>query len=102
MEWSDAYAPTMPSPSREPDTKSGKTAKTKDAELVELGQRVRALRQNAGLTQESLADQSDLHWSYVGQIERGERNLTYKNLLRLARGLGVSASELTPGSNRLR
>lgn len=86
----------MSPPSREPDTKSGKTTKTKDAELVELGQRVRALRENAGLTQESLADQSDLHWSYVGQIERGERNLTYKNLLRLARGLGVEPGLLTP------
>ena len=84
----------MPSSSREPDTKSGKSTKTKDAELVELGQRVRVLRQNAGLTQESLADQSDLHWSYVGQIERGERNLTYKNILKLARGLGMSPASL--------
>lgn len=66
----------------------------KDAELVALGKRVVELRERAGLTQEALADASGLHWTYVGQIERGERNLTYKNLLKLARGLGLEPGEL--------
>lgn len=46
------------------------------------------------MTQEGLAHAAELHWTYVGQIERGERNLTYKNLRKLARGLGVEVSEL--------
>lgn len=68
--------------------------KSKDPELVEFGDRMRELREKAGLTQEALADAADLHWSYVGQIERGERNLTYKNVLKLARGLSVAPAML--------
>lgn len=66
----------------------------KDAELVALGARVLRLRKAAGLTQEGLAHAAGLHWTYVGQIERGERNPTYKNLLKLARGLGVPLTDL--------
>lgn len=62
--------------------------------LVALGARVRTLREAAGMTQESLAHAAELHWTYVGQIERGERNPTYKNLLKLARGLRVERSRL--------
>ena len=61
----------------------------RDPELVAFGARVRALRDDAGLTQEALAAAAGLHWTYIGQVERGQRNLTYKNILRLARGLGV-------------
>lgn len=68
----------------------------KDPELVALGDRLRALRLKAEMTQESLADVVELHWTYVGQVERGERNVTYKNLLRLARGLGVEPAALLP------
>jgi transcriptional regulator with XRE-family HTH domain len=73
---------------------NGENAAAKDAELVALGKRLAELRERAGMTQESLADASGLHWTYVGQIERGERNLTYKNLLKLARGLDVDPAEL--------
>lgn len=66
----------------------------RDPELVAFGTRLRSLREAAGLTQEQLADQAGLHWTYIGQIERGERNLTYKNILKLARGLGVAAASL--------
>lgn len=74
--------------------KQAKDAAGKDPELVALGARLRALRKAAGLTQEELAHAADLHWTYVGQIERGERNATYKNLLKLARGLGVDVARL--------
>lgn len=75
-----------------------KPSKTgKDPELIAFGRRLCQLRKAAGLTQEALADAAGLHWTYVGQIERGERNLTYKNVLKLARGLGVDPSELMPG-----
>lgn len=70
----------------------------KDSELLALGARVRELREAAGMTQEGLADASGLHWTYVGQIERGERNPTFKNVVKLARGLSVSPGELMPTS----
>lgn len=66
----------------------------KDPELVAFGAALRALRLERQLTQEQLAEAAELHWSYIGQIERGERNLTLKNVLRLARGLGISAGAL--------
>lgn len=72
------------------------TGPAKDPELVAFGRRVCALREAAGMTQEGLAHASGLHWTYVGQIERGERNLTYKNVLKLARGLGLDPAALMP------
>jgi len=66
----------------------------RDPDLVAFGSRVRTLRNNAGLTQESLAAASGLHWTFIGQIERGTRNLSYRNVLRIAKGLGITASEL--------
>lgn len=68
----------------------------KDPELVALGKRVRALRTEAGLTQEAVADEADLHWTFIGQVERGERNISYKNILKLAKGLSAPARELMP------
>lgn len=79
----------MPKPA-----KTSKAAAGKDPELVALGLRVAELRKAAKLTQEALADAAGIHWTYVGQIERGERNPTYKNLLKLAKGLGVDFAEL--------
>jgi len=81
--------------------RSSKQAKspagTKDPELVAFGKRVRELREAANnMTQEQLAHAAGMHWTYVGQIERGERNLTYQNLLKLARGLGVEPAKLMP------
>jgi transcriptional regulator with XRE-family HTH domain len=75
---------------------------TKDPQLVDFGRRLRALRDLAGLTQEDLAFAAGLHWTYIGQVERGERNLTYKSLLRLAVGLQVPPAELMPGDGGTR
>ncbi|HEY7151640.1 MAG TPA: helix-turn-helix transcriptional regulator [Solirubrobacterales bacterium] len=77
-----------------PGRRGRRATDRKDPELVEFGRRLRELRDAAGLTQEDLADAAGLHWTYVGQIERGERNLTYKNILRLARGLDVQPGAL--------
>lgn len=70
------------------------TEKEKDPLLVDFGDRLRECRYEADLTQEELAEAAGLHWTYIGQIERGERNLTYLNVLRLARGLEMTPSEL--------
>lgn len=66
----------------------------RDPDLVEFGARLRTLREQAGLTQEELAEASGLHWTYVGQVERGERNLTYRSILRLAIGLEREPADL--------
>lgn len=67
-----------------------------DPDLQAFGARVRALRQEAGMTQEDLAFASNLHWTYVSQIERGRRNLTYKSIVHLAHGLHVAPELLMP------
>lgn len=71
--------------------------KSKDPLLIAFGDRLRECRYAAELTQEELADAAELHWTYIGQIERGERNLTYLNILRLARGLGMTPADLLDG-----
>jgi len=60
----------------------------------QFGNRVRELRYAAGLTQEELADKAELDRSYVGSVERGERNLSLENVCRLAEAIGVSPAEL--------
>ena len=62
--------------------------------LIEFGIRVRALRKEHGLSQEDFAAECGLDRTYVGGIERGERNVALRNLQKLAVGLGISVSEL--------
>ena len=59
-----------------------------------LGQAIRHYRAERGISQEELATHAGLHRTYVGGIERGERNPSYANILRLAEALGVRASDL--------
>lgn len=59
-----------------------------------LGANVRALRIERKLTQEQLADLCDLHRNYVGAIERGDRNVSLKNIVIIAQSLNVEPSEL--------
>lgn len=59
-----------------------------------FGMRVRALREARGYSQEALADLARLHRTYVGGIERGERNVSLLNIWRLADALGVDPSAL--------
>lgn len=68
----------------------------KTALRVEFGKRVRALRCEMGLTQEELAEQADLHHTYVGSVERGERNIALENIVALAKALGCSPRDLMP------
>jgi transcriptional regulator with XRE-family HTH domain len=63
-----------------------------------LARHLRALRRQQGISQEALADRCELHRTYVGSIERRERNVSLDNVERLAHALGVDISELlAPG-----
>jgi transcriptional regulator with XRE-family HTH domain len=59
-----------------------------------LGHAVKARRQEVGITQETLANDTDLHQRWISNVETGKRNPSYGSLRRLADGLGLSASEL--------
>ena len=59
-----------------------------------FAQRLRLLRTNHGLTQESLADRSGLHLTYIAGLESGRRNPTLNSLSAVAAGLGISLSDL--------
>ncbi len=66
-----------------------------------FGKRLRELRLARGLSQEELALRCNLDRSYIGQVERGERNISLINIYKVASGLGVAPHEtlLPPGSN---
>ena len=59
-----------------------------------LGQRIRNYRVGKGLSQEKLAELSGCHPTYIGQIERGEKNATVESVEKIAAALGVTLSEL--------
>lgn len=67
------------------------------AATCEFGARVRQRRHALGLSQESLAEGTALHWSYLGQVERGQANLTLHNILKIAEVLGVDPGDLVSG-----
>ncbi|KGX23960.1 helix-turn-helix domain-containing protein [Burkholderia pseudomallei] len=62
--------------------------------LVALGQAIRTLRKELGLSQEMLAHAAQIDRSHMGKIERGERNVTILNIVRICAALGCSASQL--------
>ena len=65
--------------------------------LTRFGRRVRELRTAAGLSQEAFAASCGLDRTYIGGIERGERNLSLVNIEVVARALGLTISKLTEG-----
>ena len=65
-----------------------------------FGARLREVRRRKGLSQEQLALRSELDRSFVGQVERGERNISLTNIYKLARGLGVTPNSLFEPSKR--
>lgn len=74
----------------------GRTGRREDF-AVEFGSRVRARRLGLEWTQERLAEEAGFHFTYVSSLERGERNVSLRNVLRLAQALGIDPSELVAG-----
>ena len=62
--------------------------------LKQFGTHIRHLRQIQDLSQEALAEKANMHRTYIGMIERGERNPALLNLVRLANALNISLPEL--------
>src|SRR4030042_5474626 len=71
--------------------------KKRDEDLKLLGARIRQMRQMRGLSQEQLALEAGLDRSYVGGVERGERNITFGCLCRIARALKTDVAALSAG-----
>ena len=66
-----------------------------NTELLALGQAIRRFRRSLKISQEELARRCELHRTYLSDLERGNRNLSFLSLLAVARGLGSTISELT-------
>ena len=77
----------MPAPSKSPVSPATR----------EFGRRVTARRAELGLTQEKAAERIGVHWTYLGQVERGRRNVTLHNILKIAEGLEITPGELVDG-----
>jgi len=73
------------------------TTKREEALLEAFGKIVADRRRELGLSQEGLAERSGLHRTYVGSVERGERNLSFLNLVRLSRALRLPLGDLLAG-----
>lgn len=67
---------------------------------VQFGANLRSKRLALGLSQEQFAEKADLHWTYIGGIERGERNVSLLNIVKIARALKITASELLANIRR--
>lgn len=65
--------------------------------LSELGKRVRARRKAVGLTQETLAARAQIDRSYIGGVERGERNVSFTTLCQICEALACDVADLTAG-----
>jgi transcriptional regulator with XRE-family HTH domain len=59
-----------------------------------VGKAIRRRRLSLGWSQEKLAEEADLHWTYIGGIERGERNVALLNIVRIAQALKVRPRSL--------
>lgn len=68
--------------------------------LIDFGAAVRALRQSQGLSQEEFADRVGIHRTYIGDVERGERNIGLLNVARIASALHVTLAALMAEAER--
>ncbi|PIR60754.1 MAG: transcriptional regulator [Candidatus Pacebacteria bacterium CG10_big_fil_rev_8_21_14_0_10_44_54] len=68
----------------------------KESVQIGFGKRLRKLREEQNLTQEELAYKAELHFTYIGQAERGLRNLTLHSIAKIAKALRVKGGDLLP------
>ena len=66
----------------------------KEAVLIAFGQKVQTLRKERNLSQEQLADMAGVHRTYIGMIERAEKNITLCNIERIAKALEVDIKDM--------
>lgn len=71
----------------------------KEEILISFGQNVQKARKRLGLSQEKLAEKTGLHRTYIGMIERAEKNITLLNIEKIATALNVNISELVTINN---
>ena len=62
--------------------------------LIFLGKKIRDIREKKGFSQEELGKHAKFHRTYIGMIERGEKNITIANLRKLSQALGVQVKDL--------
>jgi transcriptional regulator with XRE-family HTH domain len=65
--------------------------------LVKFGNQVKEIRESIGLSQEELAELCGLHRTYIGSVERGERNLSLVNISKISKALNIDSSKLLEG-----
>jgi transcriptional regulator with XRE-family HTH domain len=65
-----------------------------DVILIKFGEKVRRERKALGLSQEKLAEIADVHRTYIGMIERAEKNITLSNIAKIASALNLTIEEL--------
>ena len=73
---------------------SGPSSKSATHTVAMLGEAIRALRKEKQISQEALAYLAEIDRSHMGKIERGERNVTFSNIAKIARALDCKPSEL--------
>lgn len=67
--------------------------------LSQFGEKIRKGRKKLGLSQEKLAFKADLHRTYIGMIERGEKNITLTNIGKIAKALNIEIKDLMDFKN---
>lgn len=67
-----------------------------------FGRAIRRLREKADYSQEAFADRCGLHRTYMGSVERGERNISLDNIEKIAKGLGLTVGQLFAETERER
>ncbi len=65
--------------------------------LLKFGERVRVYRKAKGMSQEELAHRADVHRTYIGMIERAEKNITLINIEKITRALEINIEEIFNG-----
>lgn len=74
----------------------------KHPNLIKIGKRIRAIREEKGYSQEEFAAAAQLGRSYAGRVERGEQNISMQSLIQIALTLGVEVGTLFPPLTELK